>query len=168
MMSGRRERDPYADVGASTRAAIETAIATAEGREFTRVARVFLAALHMTSSRSRLADTVYLAQLTEIARIAGDIDGKHTADALHLLEGRGALLWRPSSIPGKPSLIGLPASLAQQLPILSSVHEPVDKPVDTRGATRDARGATKTASGGPLRPESDPLSGPPSEKDREV
>jgi hypothetical protein len=147
----RRTRDRYAEVGEATRAAIEAAIATAEGRELTRYARALLAVLHWTASRSRLGDNVYLPQLTGLAKIAGDDDGKHTADALHLAHDRGVLVWKPSHITGKPSWVGLPGSLAQQLPILSSV-----------------RGATKASSGGPLSAEIADLSGPPSEKDQDT
>jgi hypothetical protein len=146
-----RPRDPYAEVGEASRAMIERAIETCEGRELPRYARTLLAAIHWTTTRSRKSDKVYLAQLTDIAKIAGDRDGKHTADALHLLDERGALTWRPSSSPGKPSWIGLPGSLPLQLPILTSV-----------------RGATSVAEGGPLSAAVEGLSGPPSEKIREV
>jgi len=120
-VTARRRRDDYAEVGAATRVAIERAIATAEGHELSRYMRVFLAVLHETSSWSRLSDSVFRARLTELAAIAGDLDGKHTAEMLHRLAERGVIVWSPSRVNGRPSLVGLPGSAPVQPPLLGSV-----------------------------------------------
>jgi hypothetical protein len=115
-----RPRDEYAEVGRATRAAIEQALATAEGRELTRYSRTLLAVLHSTTSWSRTSDSLYLAQLAEIAGIP-DVDGKHTAEQLRLLASRGVIAWQPSYRHGFPSTVGLPGSAPIQLPILRSM-----------------------------------------------
>jgi hypothetical protein len=154
----RGERDPYAAVMAAWRISIERAFATAQGREFPRAARVLIAAHHHTASRSKLWDAVFLAQLAELAQIAGDVDEKHTADFLHMWDRRGALIWQPSTKKGEPSWIGLPGSMARQLPLLGVATE--EPELSTRGATKDGLG-------GPLSDRNRGLSGPPDEKRRE-
>lgn len=108
LFPSREPRDAYERVGRSLRESIDRAVATAEGRELTRLARVLLAAYSFTASYSRLSDTVYLAQLCDVAKIAGDVELKHTADALKVLNERRVLIYEPSKTPGRPSWIQLP------------------------------------------------------------
>ena len=78
-----RERDRYVDVGIEMRAAIDRAIAAGA---LNRVARVFLAVVHLTPAYSRLNDPrVYVAQIAAIAKILGDVDERHTRRALATL-----------------------------------------------------------------------------------
>lgn len=63
MADRRRKRDPYRDVGERARHAIETACAA----DLTpRQHRVLLAVLHLTTTRSRHGDHVWLAQIAAI------------------------------------------------------------------------------------------------------
>jgi hypothetical protein len=154
LQASRKPRDEYERVGRSMRLAIARAHETAEGRELTRLARVFLAALSFTASYSKLSDTVFLAQLCDAAGIRGDVDLKHTADALKTLAERGVLLYEPSTTPGRPSWIALPdaglGDRGRQQPLVNAL-------------SGSPSNVSRTFSeGGPLRPPERHLSGPPS------
>ena len=91
-MTRPRPRDPYAQVGAATRTAIEHAMPSLTLPE----ARVLLALVHQLTSWSRLEDTIALRQLMDITGMA---DESNTRKAVRGLEDRDALVRIPS--PGR-------------------------------------------------------------------
>lgn len=137
----RPERDAYADVGQAMRLAIERFLSGAEGRTLTRDARVFLAVLHLVASYSRLADRVYVAQISELAQIVGDVDERHTRRSLQKLHKLGAIDWQPSRGAGRQSWVSLPSHAADR-PLVNTVA--VANPAAS-GLSADDRAAERAA-----------------------
>ncbi len=95
-------RDPYADVGAAIRQAIDRAIASnLAGRDF----RVLLAIISLVSSYSRLEEEGH--SVDEIAAKAA-LDRRHAQRCLRRLESAGAIIFRPGCGYGHRSTVGLP------------------------------------------------------------
>jgi hypothetical protein len=113
----RETRDQYAVVGTAMRASIERAIAAGG---LNRLARVYLAVLYLTASYSRLTDRVFVAQIAVVARIAGDVDERHTRRALSKLARLGVIGWEPSRGRKSASWVSLTPSAARR-PLMAAL-----------------------------------------------
>jgi hypothetical protein len=100
----RADRDPFADVGRELRRSIERAIAAGG---LNRLARVYLAIVYLTAAYSRFGDRVFVAQIAEVAQIAGDSDYRHLRRELAKLARHGVISWEAGRGRGKSSWVGL-------------------------------------------------------------
>ncbi len=150
-----RPRDLFASqVCPAMRQAIEREIKHLAEKRNTGRTRVFLAALYLVPSYSRLDDFVYVAQVAEVARLSE----RQTRRWLDELAAEGEIDWHPQRGQGRKSRLGLPRvgeSGRLERPVSEGAE--VEKPVANGGENRSLLAMKPVA-----------LEVPRTEKDREV
>jgi hypothetical protein len=157
-VTSRRERDRYEVAGAAMRATIERAVERADRKGLTRASRVLLAVLYLTGTYSRVSDgRVYVAQIANVAGIAGDVDERHTRRALAYWADLGVIFWEPAKGAGRASWVSLVRG-PEQRPLMAPL---------AGGKTRPSVAGFPGEKPGHLESRNPAVDGPPTEKDRE-
>lgn len=105
--SGGPSRARFADAGEAARSVLARA-AAASPPLTQREWRVLAAVLQVTTTYSKLSDRVWKTQLGEAA---GGLEDKALQRTLRSLHDRHLIVWRPSSVKGRPSIVSVVPSI---------------------------------------------------------